>query len=191
MKKEIIYSETEGVKLRKHLAKTYEDNLLGKIVGFADALKLRPIWEKTRDTSVSIIDWKPIISKLKQSHTNLKHLNICVGEYDGIVLTNDGTPIILNRNGFSKKANYTTLFFDGKVNKTHLFENLGIYISENGKPVGTPILSITVCYDDMRLMDKEAELWSYLGDKYEETPHSHHNIRSLVKLIEGIEEIED
>ena len=92
------------------------DKLLGKVVGFAIENENKPIYESTKEIKVKIIDWKPLIEKIKASSPKLSNLNLQIRSGKGIIFVGkDKTPVLIDSECCGVDAEDKNLMINGEL----------------------------------------------------------------------------
>jgi len=170
-----------------------KDGLLGQVVGFVNDKENRPIYQMTKDIKVKIIDWTPIIEKLKE-HESLKELNLQIKSGNGIIipkslLGEEKNPVLIDTECCGVDSEVLNLMIDGKFTTTLFIGGIGVFKKEVGFISMLPSFYVDFAYADIEkcFTGEEKELWEFMGQRYEYNPRIHNNLRGIVELYKGID----
>jgi hypothetical protein len=167
-----------------------KDKLLGDVVGFVNDNEYRPIYQMAKDIKVKIIDWKPIVEKLKASHESLKDLNLDIRSGNGIIFIGENKqPVLIDSECCGVDSETKNLMIGDKFMTVEFIEGIGVFKKEEGFIAMMPMFYVDFDYDDIEkcFTGEEKELWEFMGGRYEYNPRIHNNLRGIVELYKGID----
>lgn len=173
----------------------HKDGLLGNVVAFANDNENKPIYEITKEIKVKVIDWHPIIKKIKDSNPKFADVEFEIRSGDGIILVGDGKPVLIDDECCGIDSERKNMMLDGNMVVAVLFEGIGIFEVHKRNEDGTRSISmmpkwyVDFDWDDVKacLTGEEKELWEFMGQRYEYNSRIHNNMRGIVKLWKGME----
>lgn len=178
------------MKTRKPMKQT-GDSLLGKVVGYVNENVKKPIYESTKEIKVQLIDWKPLLDKIKKSHPMFKRMDIDIRSGNGIIFVGkDKTPVLINTECCGVDSDKKNLVINGELVPSRFISGIGLFKKEKNIVHGTPFMYIDIDYEDIErcFTWNGVELWDFMGQRYEYNPRIHTNMRGIVKLYKnGIE----
>lgn len=168
--------------------------LLGSIVGYKDENPRKPIYEVTKEIKVKLIDWTPIILKLKQDE-ELKDLDMYIASYDGIILIPSDKkeegymPILIDKECCGVDSEVKNILVEGRVMCIEFLQGVGVFVKNEGYISMMPKYYFDFDYDDIKkcLTGEEKELHEYMGSRYLYNPRIEKNMMDIIKLYRGIE----
>ena len=171
--------------------------ILGKVVGFKNENDRRPIFEAVKEIKVKIIDWKPLIEKIKSGHESLKDMNLEIRSGNGIIFVPDLDrqerlkPVLIDDECCGVDGEAKNMLIDGKMMSGMFICGIGVFINKKNEGF---ISMMPHFYIDFDLFDIEAcftgeekELCDFMGSRYLYNPRIENNMLEMVKLYKGIE----
>lgn len=171
-----------------------KEQLLGSVVGYVNENNNRPIYEVTKEIKVKLIDWTPIILKLKQDE-ELKDLDMYIPSYNGVVLIPSDKreegyiPILIDKECCGIESEVKNLLVEGKVMCVDFFEGVGVFVRSKGFIPIMPKYYFDFDYDDIEkcFTGEEKELYEYMDGRYLYNPRIEKNMMDIIKLYRGLE----
>ena len=167
------------------------DKLLGDVVGFVNENK--PIYQATEEIKVRLIDWQPLIEKLKEQDDDLRGKDWEIRSGNGIVFAKE-KPILIDDECCGAESVKRNILINGTCYTATFINGVGIFNKREQTDGGYSISMFPDFYVDLDyaevekcLTGEEVELWKFMGQRYEYNPRIHKNLREIVKLYKGEE----
>lgn len=171
-----------------------KDKVLGTVIGFLKENKNRPIWSRTEEIKVKIIDWSKYLEIIKNSHDGLKDVSLQILSGNGIVYhgsdkSNDDShkPILIDDECCGVDSVHKNILSDSdkKMLSGIFFDGIGIFDKKKNSIPVIPKFYVMVDFDDIKncFTGEEKELWKYMDERYEYNSRISSNMHKIVSLV--------
>jgi hypothetical protein len=163
---------------------------LGKVVGFVNDNNDKPIFESTRDIKVKLIDWTPIVEKIKNGSESLKDLSLDIRAGKGIIFVGENKkPVLIDEECCGVESDRKNFLVNGKMMSGTFLSGIGVFKKEKGKIFMMPEFYADIDFDDIEkcYTGEYKELWKFMESRYMYNPRIENNTIEIVKYYNGVE----